>query len=76
MARAFACCVGDSSSLSRPIVLGERFMRGLFFPTKLGGKRKTGWEMMFDKTYRSYASSKIRKKENVFKIIKRFKEIF
>jgi len=51
-------------------------MRGLFFPTKLGGKRKTGWEMMFDKTYRSYASSKIRKKENVFKIIKRFKEIF
>ena len=62
MVRAFACCVGDSSSLSRPILLGERFMRGLFFPTKSGGKRKTGWGMMFDKTYRSYASSKIRKR--------------
>ena len=63
MARADACCVGDSSSLSRPILLGERFMRGLFFPTKTGGKRKTDWGMMFDKTYRSYVSNKIRKKK-------------
>ena len=73
MARADACCVGDSSSLSRPIVLGERFKRGLFFPTKTGGKRKTGWGMMFDKTYRSYASSKIRRKRNYRSDFKKIK---